>query len=396
MRLSKEQLNAIKEKYGVDELWSFSRANTYVTSPYCYYLKYIVHQKEDKRYGIYSESGALVHNILEKFYNHEIKYEDMIEEYELGLSLFNGLDLQYNKTDVEKNAKIANKYEACIRHFFKNHVVFNQKSATEQFALTVVGPYVFQGYIDFVMMNDDGSITIVDFKTSTIYKGDKALKESKQLLLYAQSLAQHGVPLEKIHIQWDFLKYVKVKYLQKNGTWKERDIERSEIGTKLTSSVKTKLKDAGYSPDEINQFLEQMVFTNDVKCLPEEVRTQFEITDCLVNITLNQEILDSLNKELTDLLKEITKKTNKTAVLMGEKKIDEAEKLWWDDEDHIKSQEYYFYNLCGFSPEIHKPWGAYLAKKKEEEENKDNVFYDVGSAPQDFSENLDLSWLENF
>ena len=40
-RLSKEELNKIKEQYGVDELFSWSKVNTFMTSPYEYYLKYI-------------------------------------------------------------------------------------------------------------------------------------------------------------------------------------------------------------------------------------------------------------------------------------------------------------------------------------------------------------------
>ena len=41
MRKTPEELEKIKQQYGVDELWSFSRLNKYVTSPYEYYLKYI-------------------------------------------------------------------------------------------------------------------------------------------------------------------------------------------------------------------------------------------------------------------------------------------------------------------------------------------------------------------
>ena len=52
MRKTNEELQALKESYGVKELWSFSKVNKFLTSPYEYYLKYILHIKEDKRDGI--------------------------------------------------------------------------------------------------------------------------------------------------------------------------------------------------------------------------------------------------------------------------------------------------------------------------------------------------------
>ena len=45
----------------------------------------------------------------------------------------------------------------------------------EQFAVTKIGEYIFQGYIDFVFQDKDGTITILDWKSSSIYKGDKVL-----------------------------------------------------------------------------------------------------------------------------------------------------------------------------------------------------------------------------
>ena len=74
MRLTEEQLNKVMKKYNTDKLWSFSRMNLFKTSPYSYYLKYIVQAKEDNDNSIYGVMGGCVHTILEKFYSDEIKY----------------------------------------------------------------------------------------------------------------------------------------------------------------------------------------------------------------------------------------------------------------------------------------------------------------------------------
>ena len=82
-----------------------------------------------------------------------------------------------------------------------------------------------QGYLDFIQTEPDGGIIITDFKTSTLYRGDKIQNESGQLLVYAEGIRQLlNIPLEMIKCRWNFLKYVDVTVLQANGKWKSRII----------------------------------------------------------------------------------------------------------------------------------------------------------------------------
>lgn len=400
MRKTNEELQALKEHYGVKELWSFSKVNKFLTSPFEYYLKYILHIKEDKRDGIYTTSGGTIHDILEKFYGGEIKYNEMLSLYEGALFLFDQAELKYNKTDEEKNTKIANKYEDCIRHFFKNHKPFTQKAMIEQFAVTKIGEHVFQGYIDFVFQDEDGTITILDWKSSSIYKGDKVLKEGKQLLIYAQSLIQHGVPMEKIKICWDFLKYVNVSFVQQNGKPKERQIERNVIGTSLANTIKTKMKATKkYTEEEINSYLEFVITTNSLAGLPEEISNQFIIEDCLVYIPLTEEILKNLNEEVISTIKSIDKCKdlwyNKKASGASESELDQ---IWYDSDEQLKANEYYHWNLSGYSQTLHKPFGDYVARQALIKQEQNSFF---GGIVNDGDENTfqyaetDLSWLNN-
>jgi RecB family exonuclease len=399
LRKTKEELQAIKEHYGVNELWSFSKVNKFVTSPYEYYLKYILHVKEDKRDGIYTTSGGTIHDILEKFYRKEIAYEDMISNYEGALFLFDQAELKYNKTDEEKNAKIANKYEDCIKHFFKNHKPFTQKAMIEQFAITNIGGNIFQGYIDFIFKDDeDDTITILDWKSSTIYTGNKVLKEGKQLLIYAQSLIQCGIPIEKIKICWDFLKYVNVSYIQQNGKPKSRQIERNAIGSSLASVIKTKMNATKkYSKEEIDSYLEFVITTNSLEGLPKDISEQFVIEDCLVYIPLSQEILDNLNEEVINTIKTIDKCKemwyNNKELGMSEQDLD---KIWYDTEEQLKANEYYFLNLCGYSTQLHKPFAEYWNKKIKEKEEQNNFFGGLGLSDDTGYAETDLSWLNNY
>ena len=400
MRKTNEELQALKEHYGVKELWSFSKVNKFLTSPYEYYLKYILHIKEDRRDGIYTTSGGTIHDILEKFYRGEIKYEDMITSYEGALFLFDQAELKYNKTDEEKNAKIANKYEDCIRHFFKYHKPFTQKAMIEQFAVTKIGDNIFQGYIDFVFQDEDGTVTILDWKSSTIYTGAKVLKEGKQLLIYAQSLIQHGMPMDKIKICWNFLKYINVSFIQQNGKPKERQIERNAIGSSLANTIKTKMKATkNYTEEEINSYLEFVITTNSLDGLPEEIKTQFTVEDCLVYIPLTEEILQNLNEEVISTIKSIDKCKdlwyNKKQSGASEIELDQ---IWYDSEEQLKANEYYHWNLSGYSQALHKPFGDYVAKQELIKQEQNSFFGGVSSEDSDgfqYAE-TDLSWLNNF
>jgi RecB family exonuclease len=373
MRKTPEQLEAIKKEHNVSQLWSWSKYNTYKNSPYEFFLKYILKQKEDRKDGIYAVSGGVAHTILEKFYSKELKYENMLEEYENALFTFNMSELKYDRSDEEKNEKIAKKYEYCLRHFFQNHNVINKKVDIERFMLINIDGFLFQAYIDF-LFKDKKNFVITDWKTSTIYSGKKIDSEKNQLVLYAEGLHQLGVPIENIKIQWAFLKYVTVQYPQANGEMKERNLSREEIGEKLSSNVKMWLKKADiYSDDEIENFLDMLSTTNNLECLPEDIKNKYIMKDCFVEIPFNQDEINSLKEDIKNTIVEISKKE-----LEYFKTKDE--RVFWEDITDAKS--YYFANLSGYSANIHKPYKEYL----------DNLNMFKNKDKDEITED-DMSWL---
>ena len=68
MRKTKEELEKIKQEYGVSELYSWSKINTFMTSPYEYYLSYVLHKKPDIDNCAYAPLGGMVHQIIENYY----------------------------------------------------------------------------------------------------------------------------------------------------------------------------------------------------------------------------------------------------------------------------------------------------------------------------------------
>lgn len=392
-RLTREQLQTLMQKENVDRIWSWSKINCFHTSPYEYYLKYIKKAKEDRANSIYVTTGGLAHDILEKYYTNQISYDKMLEQFEDGWTVAVDIaDLKFDRTDEEKNERIKEKYYENLIHFFGNHTILNNNPIIEQFVKIKVDGNLFQGYIDCAFKDDDSNIHIVDFKTSSIYKGAKAENECGQLVLYAIGLNQQGIPFDKIKICWNFLKYVTIQYQQKNGTIKTREVERCKIGESLQSNAKTWLKHFGYEEDE---YLMKLLDTNDVACLPEEVREKYVISDCYVYVDLTDKLIEKWTTHISTVIKDIELREQ-------DYKETYSDACFFDTEESVKAQSYYFANLCGYSSNLHKPYAAYLEKF---EASKNGDIFDnlLGSTTTPItnkvidnkSSEIDLSWLDS-
>lgn len=391
MRVNSEKIKKMCEALGTDRLNSWSRVNCIHNSLYEYYLKYILHKEEDRDDSIYKVTGGISHDILEKYYTAQIPYDAMVEEFEDGwTTAFDIAELKFVRGDGDRNKSIANKYYYDLKNFFSTHERIKDRIDIEQFITVKIGEEYYQGYIDAKVTDADGNITILDWKTSSIYKGDKAKNECGQLVMYAMALHQQGIPYEKIRIAWNFLKYQCVTVQSKRGVKKVREIERCELGEKLQANAKMWLKDAGYSEEQVFEYLDQLAQTNDITVLPEAVQNKYEFHDCYVYVDLTEELINHWESFIIDTMKLIREKEKKYFVLKENGKFEEADKLWWEDEESLKKQSYYLTNLCGYSANLHKPLKAYLEKL---DSNKNGDI--LGQKKEDEYDVDDLSWLND-
>ena len=356
-------------------------------------LKYILHIKEDRDDSIYKVTGGISHDIMERFYTHELDYDKMAEEFDDGwMTAFDIAELKFVRGDGKRNQSIADKYYYDLKNFFETHEIINEPIDIEQFVTVKVGDEYYQGYIDALIKHEDGSYTILDWKTSSIYKGDKAKNECGQLTLYGIALHQKGIPYEKIKIAWNFLKYQCVTVQSKKGVKKVREIERCTLGEKLQANAKMWLKEFGYTEDQVFEYLDKLAQTNDIKVLPEEVQAKYEFHDCYVYVELTQELIDYWTNFIIDTMKEIRSKEAQYEELKEAGKYEEADKLWWEDEESVKKQSYYLSNLCGYSPNLHKPYKAYL-EALDAQKNGD-ILGTKKKSDEEYAID-DLGWLNN-
>lgn len=394
-RFGKEDYIKIYNEYNVNKTWSFSKVETYIRDKYEYFLKYVIKVKGDRNDSGYGDFGTLVHDTIEKYYNGEITKQQVLEEYDNKSVELDMLGKKFDRTDENKNEKYRNEYDTCVRHYLKEIEKPNNKFITEKPIILQLAPkIVLIGYIDLLeyIGND---LIITDFKTSTIFSKADMEDKTAQLMLYAEAIREKikAENFDHIKIQYDFIKYVTVKYLQLNGTEKLRNIKRSEIGTSLSSAAKTFLKKAGYDENKIESYISQMEFTNSIECLPQEIQDKFSINKCIVGVELSQDIIKKFKDNLISTIQEIEDKENKYHLLKDEN-------IFWQDVENKDS--FYYANLCEYSMDIHKPYKAYLVKngllqdviEKQEQIKKEQLEQMTGIV--DNKSTIDDKWKDMF
>lgn len=349
-RKTGKELEELMKKHNVNTIWSWSRFNCHVASPYEFFLKYILKEKEDAEPSIYGVQGGLIHEIIERFYLGKIKYEDMINEYEDCLFKLQLQGLKYNRVDEESNTKVGIKYEGCIREFFKNHKKINHKMHIEKFIDIKVGRHLYQGYIDAVCKIGD-KVYILDWKSSTEYTGEKAQKELGQLKLYAYGLYKKGIKAEDILVGWIFLKYYTFTFIQKNGKEKSMNIERvtdpMEVKT-IKNNIDGKLKELGYIVEDYADYKFEE--------LPDDIKNYYKVEDCITTFSHTAE-------QLEEFASEVALKTDEIVDKMKIYEETEDEEIWLGEVVDSKNV-FYFNNLAGYSYKKHKPFAEYIENAK--------------------------------
>ena len=118
MRLSYDELEKVKQKYGVDILWSFSRFNCYRTSKYEYMLKYVAKVKENNdKISAYAPLGTVCHNNIESYYEGKLSANDLPNEFDpsqLEISYEGIEEADYQTKKEDKAGTITYTYEGTV------------------------------------------------------------------------------------------------------------------------------------------------------------------------------------------------------------------------------------------------------------------------------------------
>lgn len=333
-RLTKEQLNELKEKHGVDRIWSYSRINLFHEQPWCYRMAYL-DEARVRTDNIYSYFGSLAHDLIQDAYDGKHTVGELPEKYDEVVTnwrLVDSVEYSFMNEKVEKG------YIDNLKHYFGNVELLPYKLQNEKPVKTVFKKngrdIVFIGYIDSIYKDAEGNICILDYKTSSKsgFTGKQLKAHSKQLMLYAIGVHQAtGVPYDKIKPRYDMMKYVNVEYLQKNGKWKKSLQERVTWVASQESKIRKLLSDNGCDILEIDNMILDAVTDNNLSSLPDFVQDKFRVSQAYIELTIDEDSIKEVEEWfVSNVLECERKEAGDWEVEFPEPIIDESNEFYFN------------------------------------------------------------------
>lgn len=387
-RLDKKAYSALKRKYNVDTIYSWSRISTYVEHPWEYYLKYIKRVPLNTT-NVYNFFGTHAHDIVQDYIlgkyeqNNMIKlFDDVVDDWFLN-------DKSLTFPEKEGSTSVQDGYINNLQHYFKyTHYDFSDTEVDIEKPVRIVlndgkGNIVYVGYID-LLYKRNGKTYIQDFKTSSKsgFSGKQLDDASKQLKLYAIGIHQQfGIPYEDIVLRYDMQKYVTVSRLQKNGKWSKPSAkERQNWGESLANFILKCLEDDGYDIIEAMEMIEHLPSAETIDDLPEPVRDKIKIEPYFIDINMTEDMANEM----------IEWTINNTRELEDKLLLDDLESVF--PEPNLEIEDSFYYQvLAKDCLRYHKGYQESLKSQEmfEKTLSGDDLFDDSSSDTVDISNLFD-------
>lgn len=315
-----KKIKELREKRIV--CYSISRLNTVDECGLEYWKTYVEHlPTKDNIYGF---TGTKIHSCLE--------------------SLQNGINVDF-PTEIDKmlneakfsdikfpSEKIENSWVKNIKSFAQNYIKpkYNKVETEKKFLFEIDGIYM-QGIIDLVIYNEDGTVSIRDYKTSSKFSNSELEEKGRQLILYGLAMEQMGYKIKDL--AWEMLKYVEISYKLKNGNIRTTIAERGFILEKLKADITKKLKGTKeYTDLEIEMMVTEAISNNTFDNLPGWIRESYDIHDYIWYYDFT------------------TERMLETESFIGAKVGDiegfKNNKDWWEPKEITPYTSFYCSNLC--------------------------------------------------
>lgn len=317
----KEKIKELRGK-GIP-IYSISRLNTVDNCGWEYWQTYMEHL--DQKDNIYSFTGTKIHKCLEEIQNgKQINFSKEI----------NGMLEEANMLDIKfPNEKIEDKWKKDILQFVDTYTKPKyEKVETEKLFLFQLGDIYLQGIIDLVIYNDDGTISIRDYKTSSKYSNSELEEKGRQLILYGLAMEQMGYKVKDL--AWEMLKYVEISYTLKNGKTRTTIAERGFIIDKLKSDITKEMKALKLYDDlTIEEMVDEAIENNSFDNLPSSIKDKYTIVPytCFYEFSPDRKIETQLFIEAK----------------VSQIEQFENDKSWWEPKEITPYSSFFCQNLCG-------------------------------------------------
>lgn len=318
-----EKIKYLKDK-GIP-VYSISRLNTVDNCGWEYWQTYMEHlSPKDNIYGF---TGTRIHKCLEDLQNgKEINFPMEINKILEDASI---LDINFPSDNIK------NKWVKDIMQFACNYnpPKYNKVETEKKFIINIDNNYL-QGIIDLVIYNEDNTISIRDYKTSSKFSNSEIEEKGRQLILYGIAMEELGYKIKDI--AWEMLKYVEISYPLKNGNIRKTVAERGFILDKLKSDITKELKSLKkYTDLEIEMLVEEAVETNSFDKLPVEIKNKYTIKDYICYYDYTEERKRETKAYIKAKINEIEQFQNDIS--------------WWEPKELTTYNSFYCKNLCSHS-----------------------------------------------
>lgn len=211
-------------KFIIDTMeWSYSRLTAYNQCPYQFKLKYVECNEGEPNF--YAQYGSFCHKILEKYAKNELTLFDLATYYE---------ENYYSEVTCpappNKFTDIGQSYYDKGLDFLENidiDIEDYEILGVEKQVKFKIGKYNMVGFIDLLLRDKDGNITVLDHKSGSLKmtKNGKISKTSeehfesykRQLYLYSIAIInEYGVKPK--YLKWNLFKdrnYVQIEFNDK-------------------------------------------------------------------------------------------------------------------------------------------------------------------------------------
>src|SRR5258708_5424695 len=263
-------------------IYSYSRVNTYFTCPAQFQFRYIEKRPSPVAEGIELFLGSRFHETMEFLY-HQIPQRiptvnELMEFFKnhwdnhWKQALQKQKDRNFNDTlRVVNQAQTIEDYyqkgQLFVENYYHQYHPFDQDKTEgiEQrvaFDLDPKGQYKMQGFIDRLGRDDEGTLWIHDYKTSSRKLSEEDVKNEDQLALYQIGLAQtpqYGAK-EKIKLIWHFVAFEKDQVVSERNPK-----ELGWLKEKYISKIQTieKAKTFSTKPGVLCQWCENLSYCSD-------------------------------------------------------------------------------------------------------------------------------------
>lgn len=360
--------DVIPEQYKGIKRYSFSEIESGNNCNHAYYLSRIAKVEDlDNIYGI---MGNVAHDILEEEKDYDYNGQLMKKEFLKSLSETVSIGFKFS-SDESKHESMLLDYKKNVCHYFDYYKKEEENDVqTEYRVWTWVGEgddkKLISGFVDKNFIDNEGYHIIKDYKTSSMYTKADLPKKAQQLQIYGKDLIDKGIPIDKIKLCWDFIKYTNITCIvpkkqkieiqpheydeliskgiiksKRSKTYEITTLEnhtvtskRTEIGVKFKATLRKILNHAEYDEDIIEKILSDLEETNKLSSIPNDIVEAYKISfdKCIMYAPFDLDVLPIIENEIYNRIKVVD---------------DIIENENYEREPVQDSESYYCSMLCG-------------------------------------------------